>query len=246
MKTETQEPEAPQEDIAGQPEKQKRQRARAARGQLQSTLDAFDLAISDSKQKPAKIADLLIAKATILTQQAAIEAEAKSDEALTENAALKEQKSIDSARISTLEAEVQSLKASQNPVERIEIPDPAAQQLRRDLQQTQQLVNDLAQSVASELDEDSRCRVSVRLLMKHHHGTVSAVCSILGVNSGEGAQALTKNGPELNEAVTLAKTQTPWVRLLRAVLVVREGLKPRTSRTGVESSASDEFTGFYS
>ena len=72
-------------------ETQKRFRRKSVRRQLQEAIAAFDKLLADPHQKPAKKADLLIQKSTLLTRLLDIEVEERKDSAIQENEILKKE-----------------------------------------------------------------------------------------------------------------------------------------------------------
>lgn len=171
--------------------------------------------------KMSTLHDLLLAK----------QAE-ESDSTLQENAVLQEKSKQDDACISELEGQVASLKASQAPLEYKTLSDPETPRLHEELQRAQQQTTDLAQSVTSELDEDGRCRVCVRLVMRHGHAARRNLCHTLGVDSGEVQSVLNKSLVEIQNAVSQSRQSTPYVRLLQAVAKVRDGQDVKHGQIG--------------
>jgi hypothetical protein len=167
MEEETaQEIEQSEEKSESESEQPKRSRFRALRPQIQSTLDSLQAISEDPKQKPNCRSDAALKRADLLLDLSRLDHKKEVDAALAENATFHEQLDAKDARTAQLEAEVQSLKASQAPV-RVEIqPDPEAKQIRAKLLAQSDLIENAVKAVRENVDAPTRLRIAASLVKK--------------------------------------------------------------------------------
>lgn len=177
LETEAQDVEG--QDTLGSKPKQKRVKNRSPKLQLQICADELsELANRDGVKSNNRV-DALIRKADILTELARLTAKEKDSEASAENAALKQQHEQDAARVSSLEAEVASLKASQHPIRTVTVPDPDAAVIRAANLAKDDLIKNAGESIRANCEEPTRLRIGASLtkkMSKAAYPLVSEIC----------------------------------------------------------------------
>ncbi|MGA9156520.1 MAG: hypothetical protein WB249_07005 [Candidatus Sulfotelmatobacter sp.] len=210
-----------QESEQGSKPKQKRVKARRASIQLQATLDAYDDILASTTLKEGKRADLLIEKTHTLLQLCQLKQAEDADESLKENAVLKAQREQDSARITELEAEVTSLKASQHPVEVRTVPDPETPQLRADLKLKDEMLAAVVEAVKSSLSHPQRINFAAVVVARCGRACQSFLSQVTDFSLIWWASQ--KRDDELQEVISLAQPNArgDGVLVSRAVLAAR-------------------------
>ena len=189
------EAEAEQNAESGSKSKQKRTKRRNPLVQLQQCADELsELASQDGVKSNNKV-DALIRKANILTELARLTAKEKESEASAENVVLKQRHADDESTINQLRAEIDRLKATQNPV-RVEVrDDPEAAEIRRSLANAGDLITNAGQVIRANVEEPTRLRISAALVKrmgKNAQPFISEICDFASiyVASLESSEAL--------------------------------------------------------
>ncbi|MFZ0868344.1 MAG: hypothetical protein WA182_21705 [Candidatus Sulfotelmatobacter sp.] len=165
-----------QQNEPGKPKKQTR--ARSAANQLQEVLDAFDELLANPKLKEAKRADLLIEKTHTLLQLVELQKDKKESEIAAENATLKQDLAAANTRVAALETEVNALKASQHPIQTVTVPASDDAEIRANLANTRDLIQNAAQAIRENVEEPTRLKIAAVLCTRMGKGAQPLVSDI--------------------------------------------------------------------
>lgn len=160
-----------------QPER-KRQRLRSPRAQCQQVIDELSDLAQSANVKPNNRTDALLRKSELLVELMKISAKEKESDALIENETLKQQHVEDSAKIAELQTRVDSLAASQHPVEIREIPDSRLPETIALNQRQADLLQNAAQAVRENVEEPTRLKIAAVLVKKMGKGAQPLVSDI--------------------------------------------------------------------
>lgn len=186
-----------------QQEKRRQQRLRSPRAQCQQVIDELSDLAQSANAKPNNRTDALLRKSELLVELMKISAKEKESEALAENETLKQQHEQDSAKIAELQTRVDSLTASQHPVEIRTVPDPETPQLRADLKLKDDILNAIAEAVKSSLSHPQRINFAAVLVTKYGRACQSFLNQVTDFSLIWCASQ--KRDEELQEIISLAQ-----------------------------------------
>jgi len=210
----------------------------AARKQLKDAIKQLDAAIA-TPMRAEKVADLIIHKTELLTRLIDEEREDKQNAALQELETLTVQHEQDAVRIAELTSNLALAERRASERLTVTVPDNRVPQLQAELQESKQHTHKIIQMVTSELDEDSRCRLAVRIVLLYGHTAAKDLCSLLGFSSVDIACALNERPEALTDSVELSRKSTEYTRLCAAIIRVRTGESVQQGcRTGTDNPYS--------